>query len=93
MKFDDQLAAYLYDNKTLTLEGIGTFTLDSKISVPREQEKEIYYPIDGLSFTYNPKSISDENLIIYMVKKLHKIEPLIRSTLNLIYLTSSNLSI
>lgn len=81
MKFDVQLAAYLYENKTLRLEGIGTFTLDSKVSVPHEQEKEIYYPIEGLSFTYNPKSNTDEEVITYLVKKLHKIQPLIRSDL------------
>lgn len=81
MKFDDQLAAYLYEKKTLKLEGIGTFTLDSKVSLPNGQEKEIYYPIDGLSFTYNPKSETDEDLIIFLVKKLHKIQPLIRSDL------------
>ncbi|MDQ6814869.1 MAG: hypothetical protein M3040_14130 [Bacteroidota bacterium] len=81
MKFDDQLAAFLYENKTLRLEGIGTFTLDSKVSVPHEQEKEIYYPIEGLSFTYNPKSETEEAVIAYLVKKLHKIQPLIRSDL------------
>lgn len=81
VKFDDQLAAYLYENKSLRLEGIGTFTLDSKVSVPHEQEKEIYYPIEGLSFSYNPKSDTDEDVILYLVKKLHKIQPLIRSDL------------
>lgn len=81
MKFDDQLAAYLYENKSLRLEGIGTFTLDNKVSVPNEQEKEVYYPIEGLSFSYNPKSDTDEDVILYLVKKLHKIQPLIRSDL------------
>lgn len=81
MKFDDQLASYLYENKKLALEGIGTFTLDSKVSVPGHQEKEVFYPIDGLLFIYNPKANSDEELIAYIVKKLHKIEPLIRSDL------------
>ncbi|WP_147201789.1 hypothetical protein [Segetibacter aerophilus] len=81
MKFDDQLAAFLYENKTLRLEGIGTFTLDSKVSVPSELEKEIYYPIEGLSFTYNPKCETDEDVITYLVRKLHKIQPLIRSDL------------
>ncbi len=81
MKFDDQLAAYLYEYKTLRLEGIGTFTLDSRVSVPHEQEKEIYYPIEGLSFAYNPKSSTDEEVITFLVKRLHKIQPLIRSDL------------
>jgi hypothetical protein len=81
VKFDEQLAAYLYETRTLRLEGIGTFTLDSKASVPHAQEKEIYYPIEGLSFTYNPKTDTDEDLISFLVKKLHKIQPLIRSDL------------
>ena len=81
MKFDDQLAAYLYENKTLKLEGLGTFILNSKVSIPNTQEKEVYYPIEGLSFTFDPKSTTDENIIFFLVKKLGKIEPLIRSDL------------
>jgi hypothetical protein len=81
VKFDDQLAAYLYENKTLKLEGIGIFTLAGNVSVPHENEKEIYYPIEGLSFNYNPKSDIDETLITFLVKKLGKIQPLVRSDL------------
>ncbi len=81
VKFDDQLAAYLYETRSLKLEGIGTFTLDPKVSVPGAEDKEVYYPIEGLSFVYNPKSTTDEDLIVFLVKKLHKIEPLIRSDL------------
>jgi hypothetical protein len=81
VKFDDQLAAYLYENKTLKLEGIGTFVLSGNVSVPHETEKEAYYPIEGLSFNYNPKSDVDEALITFLVKKLGKIQPLVRSDL------------
>lgn len=81
MKFDHHLASYLYKNKNLKLEGIGTFTLDGKVSVPNEQEKEVYYPIDGLSFVYNPKIETDELQIKYLVEKLGKIQPLVRSDL------------
>lgn len=81
MKFDEQLAAYLYQYKSLRLEGIGTFTLDEKVRIPGEQEKEVYYPIEGLTFTYNPKSTTEENVIVFLAEKLHKIEPLIRSDL------------
>lgn len=79
MKFDEHLAEYLYEKKSLRLEGLGTFALESQANVPGKQEKEIYYPIEGLSFIYNPKSDTDEDLIIFLVKKLHKIQPLIRS--------------
>ena len=47
MKFDDQLATFLYENKSLRLEGIGTFTLDGKYNVVPQNDNEIYYPIEG----------------------------------------------
>ena len=81
MKFDHHLATYLYMNKNLKLEGIGTFTLDGLVSVPNELDKEIYYPIEGLSFECFPKSETDENLIKFLVERLGKIQPLVRSDL------------
>lgn len=81
MKFDDLLSQYLYDTKTLNLQGIGTFTLEGKVSIPNEQEKEIYYPIEGLNFRYNSKEGINEDLVAFLVKKLGKIQPLVRSDL------------
>lgn len=81
MKFDDLLAQYLYETKTLQLQGIGTFTLDGKVSIPYDQEKEVYYPIDGLHFTHNTKAVLDDDLVAFLVKKLGKIQPLVRSDL------------
>jgi flagellar basal body-associated protein FliL len=82
LKFDDHLAQYLYENKFLKLQGIGTFTLDGKVSLPNASEKEIYYPIEGLAFTYNPKEVLDETVITFLVKRLAKIQPLVRSDLD-----------
>ena len=81
MKFDDLLAQYLYENKILNLQGIGTFTLEGKVSIPYEQEKEVYYPIEGLNFTHNTKVTIDDDLVNFLVKKLGKIQPLVRSDL------------
>lgn len=81
MKFDDLLATFLYETKSLRLEGMGTFNLDGKVNVTHESDKGIYYPIEGLSFTYNPKSDTDDNLILFLVKRLGKIQPLVRSDL------------
>ena len=81
MKFDDLLAQYLYENKTLQLQGIGTFKLDGAIVLPSPQDKEIFYPIEGLNFIYSPKDQTNEDLIIFLVKKLGKIQPLVRSDL------------
>ena len=82
MKFDDLLAQYLYQNKSLQLQGIGTFELDDKVSIPGENEKEIYYPIEGLSFHFNAKDSTPESLVGFLVLKLGKIQPLVRSDLD-----------
>lgn len=81
MKFDDLLAQYLYENKTLNLQGLGTFTLEGRVSVPSEHDKGIYYPIEGLTFIHNTKVSIDEALVSFLVKKLGKIQPLVRSDL------------
>jgi nucleoid DNA-binding protein len=81
VKFDDLLAQYLYENKSLQLQGIGTFALDGAVALPHAQEKEIYYPIEGLTFIYSPKDLTNEDLIAFLVKKLGKIQPLVRSDL------------
>ncbi len=82
MKFDDLLAQYLYEKKSLQLQGIGTFELDKNVSLPNEQDKQIYYPIEGLTFIYNTKDVTNEDLIVFLVKKLGKIQPLVRSDLD-----------
>ena len=81
MKFDDLLAQYLYEKKSLQLQGIGTFQLDGAVVLPQPQDKEIYYPIEGLHFTFSPKDQTNEDLITFLVKKLGKIQPLVRSDL------------
>ncbi len=81
MKFDSLLAQYLYEFKRLQLQGIGTFDLEKAITVNHEHDKETYYPIEGLTFSYNTKDVTNEDLIIFLVKKLGKIEPLVRSDL------------
>jgi nucleoid DNA-binding protein len=82
VKFDDLLAQYLYEKKSLQLQGIGTFELDKAVSLPNEQDKQIYYPIEGLTFIYNTKDVTNEDLVTFLVKKLGKIQPLVRSDLD-----------
>jgi hypothetical protein len=81
LKFDEHLAQYLYENKFLKLQGIGMFTLDDKVAVPNASEKEVYYPIEGLAFTYNPREVLDETLLSFLVRRLGKIQPLVKSDL------------
>jgi nucleoid DNA-binding protein len=82
VKFDDLLAQYLYEKKSLQLQGIGTFELDKNVSLPNEQDKQIYYPIEGLTFIYNTKDVTNEDLVTFLVKRLGKIQPLVRSDLD-----------
>lgn len=82
MKFDDLLAQYLYENKSLQLQGIGTFELDKNVSLPNETDKQVYYPIEGLTFLYNTKDVTNEDLVMFLVKRLGKIQPLVRSDLD-----------
>jgi hypothetical protein len=82
VKFDDLLAQYLYEKKSLQLQGIGTFELDKNVSLPNEQDKQVYYPIEGLTFIYNTKDVTNEDLVTFLVKKLGKIQPLVRSDLD-----------
>lgn len=82
MKFDDLLAQYLYEKKSLQLQGIGTFELDKNVSLPNDQDKQVYYPIEGLTFIYNTKDVTNEDLVTFLVKKLGKIQPLVRSDLD-----------
>jgi nucleoid DNA-binding protein len=82
VKFDDLLAQYLYEHKTLQLQGIGSFELDKAVNTNHEQDKGVYYPIEGLAFTYNTKENTPEELITFLVKKLGKITPLVRSDLD-----------
>lgn len=81
MKFDEYLAQYLYEKRILHLEGLGTFNLDKSVVLPGAGDKETSHPIEGLTFTYNIKDVTDEDLIAFLVKRLGKIEPLIRSDL------------
>ena len=81
VKFDSLLAQYLYEYRKLQLQGIGTFELDKAVTVNHEHDKETYYPIEGLTFSYNTKDVTNEDLITFLVKKLGKIEPLVRSDL------------
>lgn len=87
MKFDGLLASYLYEYRLLPLQELGTFQLDRSITPPPEQENDNNDPLEGLTYTYNPREQTSEDVIAYLVKKLGKIQPLVRSDLES-YLTN-----
>ena len=52
MKIEQVLVQQLYSNKKITLQGIGSFNLDSSVSLPVDAEKGIVIPENAITFDY-----------------------------------------
>ena len=61
---------YLYTTKKVTLQGIGTITLDPSVPLPlgNEKEKDIIMPENAFQFKFNPKATEDTELVNYIVQ-------------------------
>lgn len=81
MKTADLIVQYLYSNKHLTLQDIGSFTLADGVNVFSENEKDISLPPDAIQFTYDQRAPLDEGLIKYIMEFTGKIRPLAASDL------------
>ena len=82
MKIEQVLVQQLYSNKKITLQGIGSFSLDSSVSLPVDSEKGMVLPQNAISFNYNPKVGEDEALIDAIVIHTKKIKPLASADLD-----------
>ena len=82
LKIEQVLVQQLYSNKKITLQGIGSFSLDSSVSLPVDSEKGMVIPENAISFNYNPKEGEDEALIDAIVKHTKKIKPLASADLD-----------
>lgn len=82
MKLENILVEYLYNNKEVALQGIGSFTLDPSVTIPDENTKDFSIPIDAVTFHYDLKAKEDEGLIDFIVKKTGKIKPLASADLD-----------
>ena len=82
MKIDQVIVLHLYNNKQVTLQGIGTFRLDPSVSLPADIQKELVIPENAVNFEYNPKATEDEALIDSIVQNTTKIKPLASSDLD-----------
>ncbi len=76
-KFDAIIANYLYRHKSMELEQIGSFTLDSSFVLPPEAEKSAFFPLEGIKFTYNRQAQNSPELMDYIVEQTGKIRSLI----------------
>lgn len=76
MKIEQLLVQHFYNTKTVTLQGIGTFTLSPDFIMPMDSDKDIVLPENAVSFQYNSRATEDESLINYIVQQTRKIKPL-----------------
>jgi hypothetical protein len=81
MKMEQLIVQYLYSNKKVTLQDIGTFIISSDINIPVDSEKDTVLPENAIEFKYDPKAGVDEGLIDYIVANSRKIRPLATSDL------------
>jgi len=82
VKIEQVFVHYLLKNKTLTLQGIGTFQLDAALPDPADPDRPIILPESAVSFHYDPKTIEDPGLVDFIVEHTHKMKPLASSDLD-----------
>src|SRR5688500_4083762 len=82
LKIDQVIVLHLFNNKQVTLQGIGTFRLDPSVSLPADSQKELVIPENAITFEYNPKATEDESLIESIVEHTTKIKPLASADLD-----------
>ena len=82
MKIEQILILHLYNNKQITLQGIGTLKLDPSFSLPEHFNKNIIFPNDAITFVYDPKVAEDSLLIDAIVQHTKKIKPLATADLD-----------
>ena len=81
MKLENLIVQYLYKNKSVRLQDIGTFTLAPDVHIPLETDKDAVLPANSIKFDYDPKAKADEGLIEYIMEHTRKIRPLATSDL------------
>jgi hypothetical protein len=81
MKIDQLIVQYLYQNKKVILQDIGTFSVAEDIIIPTDIEKDTVLPENAFQFKYDPKAGVDEGLINYIIENTRKIRPLATSDL------------
>lgn len=77
MKLAPLLAQYLYQEKKLSLPGIGTFLLDPSART----SADALHASEGISFQYNPGAQDDDNLVAYISTHAGKMKSLASSDL------------
>ncbi|MEO8111179.1 MAG: hypothetical protein ABI594_14145 [Ginsengibacter sp.] len=82
MKIEQALVLYLLKNKQMSLQGIGTFSIDIPLPEVTDNEKPVVIPANAVSFQYDPKVGEDESIIDFIVLHTKKIKPLASADLD-----------
>ncbi|MEO7043997.1 MAG: hypothetical protein ABI091_01730 [Ferruginibacter sp.] len=81
MKIEQLIVQYLYNNKTVTLQDIGSFTISPDIIIPADNDKEEVLPEGAINFVHDPKAKLDDGLVDFVMQQTRKIKPLATSDL------------
>ena len=82
VKIEQALVQHLYNTRKISLQGIGTFSLEGSVSSPADPEKVMVIPQNGITFIHNPRVGVDAELIDAIVQHTKKIKPLAAADLD-----------
>ena len=68
LKIEQLIVQYLYQNKEVTLQGIGTFRLNPLVELPTDAGKDFVMPEEAFEFEDNQKAVEDKGLVEFIVK-------------------------
>ncbi len=81
MKVEQLLVQYLYKNKTVSIQDIGSFSISPDTVLPSEGDKDTSLPEGAIQFSFDKKTLADEGLVDYIKEQSGKIRPLAASDL------------
>lgn len=82
VKIEQALVLYLLKNKQISLQGIGTFSLDIPLPEVTDNDKPVIIPANAVSFQYDPKVGEEETIVDFIVEHTKKIKPLASADLD-----------
>ncbi len=82
MKIEQALVLYLLKNKQISLQGIGTFSLDVPVPEITDIDKPVIIPSNAVSFRYDPKVGEEQSIVDFIVEHTKKIRPLASADLD-----------
>ncbi len=82
MKIEQLLVQHFYNNREITLQGMGTFTLSPDFVMPKENDKDAGIPDNAISFQYNARAVADEDLVTFIVQQTGKMRALAAADLD-----------